>query len=175
MKNPLNGDVAAVFSTQLGWISVSWQRQKVCRLSFGHASQDTASVHARGDITPAARLTARQQDLILRLKEFAKGGDEDFGDVPIEIGGATSFQQQIYDQCRRLRRGETASYQLLAARAGRPRAARAVGNAMAKNPIPLIIPCHRVVAANAQGLGGFSAPGGLSMKRRLLELESCAD
>ena len=175
MKDRLRGHVSTVFSTQLGWFSISWQGEKVCQLSFGHASRQAATERTRNRVTPTGQLSAAQQQLMMRLKDFAQGGDEDFQDVQIVLDKATRFQHEVYQQCRRIPRGETASYQTLACRAGSPRAARAVGNAMAHNPIPLIVPCHRVVAAERQGLGGFSAPGGLAMKRRLLALESGAD
>ena len=74
-------------------------------------------------------------------------------------------------QCRRIPYGRTMSYAELAAKAGSPNAARAVGNCMAGNRIPLIVPCHRVVCSDGR-LGSYSAPGGTRMKRRLLDLES---
>jgi len=91
-------------------------------------------------------------------------------DVPVDLSGKSDFQRRVLGQCRRIPAGRVVSYGELARRAGRPRAARAVGQTMASNPIPLIIPCHRVVAADG-GLGGFSAEGGLRLKRRLLEHE----
>ena len=72
--------------------------------------------------------------------------------------------------CRDIRFGQTVSYGRLAEMAGKPGAARAVGRALAKNPLPLIIPCHRVICANGK-IGGFSAPGGVTLKKRLLQLE----
>ncbi len=82
----------------------------------------------------------------------------------------TAFQRAVIDHCRRIPRGEVLTYGQLAERAGYPRSARAVGNVMATNRVPLIVPCHRVVGAGGN-LGGFSAPQGLQMKRRLLRLE----
>ena len=75
----------------------------------------------------------------------------------------------MIDACRAIPRGETLTYGQLAAKAGYPGAARAVGQVMARNCLPLLIPCHRVVGSN--GLHGFSAPGGLATKQRLLEIE----
>ena len=82
----------------------------------------------------------------------------------------SSFTQAVYAAARRIPRGETRTYGALAAAIGRPRAARAVGQALARNPIPLVVPCHRVVAANGD-LRGFSAAGGLALKARLLAWE----
>ncbi len=90
---------------------------------------------------------------------------------PLDVSSGTSFQQAVWRELRRIRTGETRSYGELARRIGRPNAVRAVGGACGANSIPVLIPCHRVVAAN-QKLGGFS--GGLEWKRKLLERERVA-
>ncbi len=84
--------------------------------------------------------------------------------------GTSEERRRIYDAARALRWGETASYGEVARRAGIPRGAQAVGRAMAANPLPIVIPCHRVLAAGDR-LGGFSAYGGALTKERLLVLE----
>ncbi len=86
------------------------------------------------------------------------------------VGAFTPFQRAVYEYVRSIPRGETRTYGQVAAAIGRPRAARAVGQALARNPLPLVIPCHRVVASNGD-LRGFSAAGGLALKARLLEWE----
>ena len=91
--------------------------------------------------------------------------------MPVVLDGFTDFQCRVYQRCRRIAYGATLSYGALAAAIGVPQAARAVGNTMARNRLPLVIPCHRVVGA-AGALGGFSAPDGIHMKQRLLSLES---
>lgn len=108
-----------------------------------------------------------------RLREYADGGDASFDDVAVDLRFATPFQACVLNCCRRIGRGSTMSYAELATAAGRPGAARAVGNVMAKNRYPLVIPCHRVLHAGG-GLGGFSAPQGVALKRRLLEMERSA-
>ena len=99
------------------------------------------------------------------------GDRVDFSDVAIQLDHRTEFDRMVTAGCRRIAWGKTRSYAELATDVGHPGAARAVGNVMRRNPIPLIVPCHRVVGA-AGRLGGFSAPGGLATKRWLLELES---
>jgi methylated-DNA-[protein]-cysteine S-methyltransferase len=84
--------------------------------------------------------------------------------------GVSPFFQRVYAIARTIPAGETLSYAELADRAGSPKAFRAVGQAMAKNPFPVLVPCHRVLAAGGK-LGGFSAPGGTATKVRLLDLE----
>jgi methylated-DNA-[protein]-cysteine S-methyltransferase len=104
------------------------------------------------------------------MDSYSHGHPEDFSDIDVSLEAATAFQRRVLDQCRRIAWGCTVTYAELASRAGWPGAARAVGNVMARNPVPLIIPCHRVVGAGNR-LGGFSAPSGLVMKKRLLALE----
>src|SRR5262249_44145452 len=105
-----------------------------------------------------------------RLQSYAAGNDESFGDVPLDLSHLSAFQGRVVRACRKISRGRVRSYGELAAVAGSPGAARAVGNVMAQNRYPIIVPCHRVVGS-AGALGGFSARDGISMKRRMLEME----
>ena len=89
----------------------------------------------------------------------------------IDLSGFTIFERKVYRVLSRIPYGRTITYSELARRAGVPNGARAVGNVMAKNPLPIIIPCHRVVGKGG-GLGGFSAIGGTKMKEQLLRMES---
>jgi O-6-methylguanine DNA methyltransferase len=104
------------------------------------------------------------------LERYAQGRFVDLRAFEIEIGPTTDYRRRVLETARRIPYGETLSYGELAARAGKPRAARAVGSAMASNRIALLIPCHRVVSAG--GIGGFSCRTGVELKRRLLELEA---
>lgn len=125
----------------------------------------------------ASEANPEPPDLASRLAgEFDRyfgGAVVDFAGYPVDFGPATSFQLQVWQTCRSIAFGETTSYGRLAARMGRPSAARAVGHALGANPIPLIVPCHRVVAADGS-LCGFSGYGGSATKRALLELERTA-
>lgn len=106
-------------------------------------------------------------DLPQRINKYLSGEPIIFNEV-IDIGDATPFYQQVWQATCKIPYGHTRSYQWLATQVGRPEAARAVGQAMAANPLPIIIPCHRVITSQG-GLGGFR--GGLTLKRRLLDLE----
>lgn len=97
----------------------------------------------------------------------------DFRDVVCDLPPEDSFSGKVYRACREIPYGATVSYSDLAGRIHRPKAPRAVASAMSRNPIPLIVPCHRVIYCNG-GIGGFSAPGGLDLKRRMLDLEKNA-
>jgi methylated-DNA-[protein]-cysteine S-methyltransferase len=107
-------------------------------------------------------------DLPLRLGLYFEGKKVEFNDR-IDLDGATEYQKKIWDTTRRIPYGATVNYGQLAQMAGNYKSARAAGNALARNPVPIIVPCHRVIGSNNK-LGGFG--GGLDMKRYLLELES---
>jgi methylated-DNA-[protein]-cysteine S-methyltransferase len=169
------------FETELGYIGLALRNSALLALVFGHSSERSAQ---RALVSRAREITALEpgssaseldlDDLVQRLREFAEGEPTDFSDVPVDIEGATTFQRRVLRACRAIGWGETRTYGQLANTAGRPGAARAVGAVMASNRVPLIVPCHRVVAAGG-GLGGFSAPQGIAMKRRLLAAErACA-
>ncbi len=91
-------------------------------------------------------------------------------DMTLDLGGMSEFTQMVLEACRLIPYGQTAGYADLARAVGAPGAARAVGSVMARNPMPLIVPCHRVVRSDG-ALGGFSSPEGVVLKRRLLQLE----
>ena len=104
-------------------------------------------------------------------KRYFEGERVDFSNVPVDLGQQDRLFAQIYDVVRRLGWGETTTYGGVAKAIGEgPEVARDVGQAMAKNPIPLIVPCHRVLAAGGK-IGGFSAPGGSNAKARMLAME----
>ncbi|MCL4678177.1 MAG: methylated-DNA--[protein]-cysteine S-methyltransferase [Alphaproteobacteria bacterium] len=110
------------------------------------------------------------EPVALRLRAYSEGQSDDFGDVLLDLNDLTDFQRRVSLACRTIPFGQTSTYGELAVRVGSPNAARAVGAVMARNRLPIVIPCHRVLGA-AGRLGGYSAPGGLRTKRRLLHLE----
>jgi methylated-DNA-[protein]-cysteine S-methyltransferase len=157
--------------TALGWIAAAWVGERLATLVFGHRTPEEA-VSAL-DLPPDAAVEpdVQQDAFTRRLQAYASGTPDDFTDVPVLLDDLTKFQQRVLQRCRRIPCGRTLTYQQLARQCGRPRAARAVGGVMARNRIPWVIPCHRVVGTNGS-LGGYSAPGGLATKRRLLQLEN---
>ena len=140
------------------------------QLTLAHRSSHAAAAACDPDLLAGVRRGTWNEALVRRLQAYASGTPVDFRDVRVDPGRLTAFQRRVVARCRQIPYGETVSYGELAAKAGSPGAARAVGNCMAANRIPLIIPCHRVVRAHG-GLGGFSGPGGTRTKRRLLALE----
>ena len=160
----------AVFPSALGWMAMVGQGRVLEQLTFGHPSAKAALAALDPELTHGAARGPWNPRLVARLQAYAAGQPDDFDDVPVDSGTTTAFRHRVLDCCRRIPYGETLTYQQLATLAGSPAAARAVGNSMAANRIPLVIPCHRVLATGGR-LGGFSAPGGTGMKQRLLALE----
>ncbi len=109
--------------------------------------------------------------LTKQLNAYLAGRLRNF-DLPIDLSDGTAFQQSVWRAMARISYGKVKRYSDLARAIRRPKAARAVGGACGRNPVPVIIPCHRVIGAGS--LGGFGARGGLALKRRLLDLEGSA-
>jgi methylated-DNA-[protein]-cysteine S-methyltransferase len=151
----------AGFDTSLGRCAVGWSERGLTRIWLPEAPADR-----RSDAPPAA-----VADTIDKLRTLLAGDDVDLTAVRLDLDGVPEFDQRVYAVARALPRGVTATYGELARRAGAPGAAQAVGQVMGNNRFPLVVPCHRVVAAGG-GNGGFSAPGGVDTKLRLLALES---
>ena len=107
---------------------------------------------------------------IERLRRHLQGEVQDLRDIAVDLDAVSPFARQVYDVARQIPPGKTRTYGEIAKAMGQPSAAQEVGQALARNPVPLIVPCHRVLAADGK-LGGFSAPGGLATKTKLLALE----
>ena len=163
----------AAFPTSLGWMACRWRDDVLDANTFGHDFQAAALQSVQPDIAGRrGEPTDAMRDVIARLQMYARCGRDDFATVALNISATTKFQRRVLECCRAIPPGSTVTYASLAKKAGHPRAARAVGNVMRTNRFPLIVPCHRVVGS-AGSLGGYSAPDGLDMKRRLLALEHC--
>ena len=142
------------FKTRCGWVSVHTTSKGVSKIVLG--SKKTSS----GDSPLIDPLCA---DIV----DYFNGVKVDFGKYSLDLDGCTGFQRRVLGVVREIPYGRTLTYGQVASRVGNPGAAQAIGNALKKNPIPILIPCHRVTASD--GLGGFS--GGAELKRHLLKLE----
>ena len=159
-----------ILDTAIGAIGLAWSEQGLTRLSLpgrdGGARARRLPGQPGGDELPVALRPVGEA-----IRRYAAGEPQEFFDVPIDLSAVDDpFRLAVYSAARALRYGETTTYGELAARAGYPGLARDVGAALGTNPLPLIVPCHRVVAAGGK-IGGFSAPGGAATKERLLRLE----
>lgn len=161
---------STVFLSDVGWILVAWRGAQLTRVSFGHASPAAAAASANCEPVEASQAPKWVARIIGKIQKFAAGKEVDWGELPLAWEKQTEFQRRVQAACLRIPRGEVWSYGELAAAAGAPGAARAVGSVMRSNQFPLIIPCHRVVAAGGK-LGGFSCPSGVEMKQKLLAAE----
>jgi len=160
-----------LFPSDLGWFGIVWRGKQLVHVTFGHPSASAAMVQLPDGIVYDDRdLPPHIEKTIERLQKFAAGGPEDFSDIELDLSHLTDFQRRVVNACRRIKAGRCKSYGELATAAGFPGAARAVGSVMRGNRFPLIVPCHRVIAAGGN-LGGYSCPAGLTMKERLLERE----
>jgi methylated-DNA-[protein]-cysteine S-methyltransferase len=160
----------SIFPSGLGWFGIAGRSGRLIGLCFGHAAAADVERWMAAEVAGGMEVEDWDPQLRERLQAYAEGAADDFQDIEVDLGDLTPFQQRVVRRLRRIGYGQTVSYKQLAQQAGAPRSARAVGRVMATNRIPIILPCHRVVASGG-ALGGFSAPQGISMKLRLLQLE----
>lgn len=162
----------ATIRTDWGFAVIVYSDRGLCGVLLPEPSEDAVRRRIRRDWPEAVHDPSIAPSLQRRIREYFAGRPVAF-DCPVDLRGMTPFQRRVLRACRRIRYGEVTTYGSLARRVGRPRAARAIGAALARNPVPLVVPCHRVIAVGG-GLCGFSAPGGVDMKRRMLEHEATA-
>lgn len=172
---PIGATEVVVFPSELGWMAAVVRQDTdlgpvLCELTFGHDSPQRAVARLDSDLDAGASPAKVEPPFVRKLQAFARGERVDLSDVAIDLSDAPPFARRVVELCRKIPYGRTLTYSELAAKAGSPRAARAVGNVMRTNRCPLLVPCHRVVPRNA-GLGGYSAAGGVRTKLRLLEME----
>jgi methylated-DNA-[protein]-cysteine S-methyltransferase len=155
----------ARFDTELGVCAVRWS-------AIGITSVDLPSRLTRELPSPGEGIALPDfvRVAIDAMAAVLAGERRDLGDIPLDDGGIDPFRRQVYAATRSISPGTTATYGQIARAIGLPDAARDVGAALSRNPFPIVVPCHRVIAANG-ALTGFSAAGGLATKRRMLELE----
>lgn len=168
----------SIFPTNFGWFGLLGQAPRLAAIWVGHASADEVRQRARAFVAPGGQSAGLREadwdpELRRRLEAYCLGQPVEFDDVPLELPARTEFQARILECVRRVGYGRTISYGELAAKAGFPRAARAVGTVMSSNRFPIVVPCHRVIASSGKP-GGYSSPQGISLKLKLLELEASA-
>ncbi len=165
----------SIFLTDLGWMGIAGTADRVQRLRFGHSSdaevRDALLDPEENNGTNGTKITDWFPDLRRRLQRYGQGEYVDFADVQLLLPKLTAFQEAVVFAARAVGYGETVSYAELAELAGYPRAARAVGTVMSSNPLPILVPCHRVIGTGGK-LGGYSAPQGVNLKKDLLAMEA---
>ena len=160
-----------VVETPLGWMGLLASARGLRRTTLPRPSPDE-TIRLLGLDGTDANLDARPFDsLRQRLVRYLSGAVETFADEPIDVDNASIFSRAAWAACRAIPFGETRTYGWLAAQAGRARAPRAAGQTMARNRLPIVIPCHRVIASDGS-LGGFGrGTSQLGLKQRLLDIE----
>jgi methylated-DNA-[protein]-cysteine S-methyltransferase len=166
------GNSFCLFQTAIGACAIAWSDRGVTSVwlpeqTEHHTRARVARRFPRALESTPPPFVAHAIDGIVALLE---GEARDLTDVPLDLESSPEFHRRVYDVARTIKPGTTLSYGEIAVRVGEPDAARAVGQALGRNPIPIIVPCHRVLTSDG-GTGGFSAPGGTATKLQLLAIE----
>ena len=168
-KQVLDALTGHVFNSPIGWCAVVTRGGSVVRVVLGASSRAKATANAKRAGSVAWRAGQFERRCSRAILDYLKG-NRTKPDLPTDLSEATAFQRKVYRACQRIPYGKTRSYRWLAEQVADARYSRAVAGALGANPVPLVVPCHRVVRSDG-GLGGFSAPGGVRLKRRLIEME----
>lgn len=157
----------SLIDTAIGTMGLGWTERGVARFALPGADRAaTEALFLRHGATPGRPDAA----LAAMIVAYGEGERVEFAGTPLDLEAVPDFNRRVYDDILGLRWSETTTYGAIARRLGDVNLSRAVGKALGDNPIPLIVPCHRVLAANGR-TGGFSAPGGVTSKMRMLALE----
>lgn len=162
-----------VFDTALGRCGIAWRGTRVVATSLpqGDDAQVLSALARRAGETAAGEPPAPVAAGVAAIRRLLAGAVESFDFLELDLDGVPDFDRRVYAVALAIPVGETRTYGAVAREIGEPDAARAVGRALGANPFPIVVPCHRVLAAGG-AIGGFSAPGGVATKRRLLAIES---
>lgn len=165
---------AALFDTAIGSVGVAWRGDAVTAIRLPEHSQGatlrrlTGSSAAEAVDDPPPPIA----EAMAAMRSLLEGEPVDLGFVAVDLAAAPAFDRSVYEVTRSIPAGRWLTYGQVAERSGQPGAAQAVGRALAANPVPIIVPCHRVLGAGGD-LVGFSARGGVATKRRMLLIEGC--
>jgi methylated-DNA-[protein]-cysteine S-methyltransferase len=165
----------ALFDTALGPCGLVWSAHGVAGVQLPAPGKREVRARILEQFPQAieSELPARMGPACAGIAALLRGEPSDLGSIVLDMDGISPWSRRVYELARTIAPGATLSYGELAARLGSPGAARAVGQALGRNPFLLVVPCHRVLAADGN-LGGFSAHGGVETKRRLLAIESAS-
>jgi methylated-DNA-[protein]-cysteine S-methyltransferase len=161
-----------LFDTAIGRCAVAWRGEAIAAVQLPERTEGETRARVTMRL-PGAIETAPPTHVVRvcdAVTALLRGEASDFADVVLDMSGLPPFHRRVYEVVRGIPPGATASYGEVAERLGARAAARAVGRALGRNPFAIVVPCHRVVAARGRS-GGFSASGGILLKRRLLAIE----
>lgn len=162
----------ALFDTPIGCCGIAWDGDTIegVQLPEPRADDTRRRLHDQFDGATEGTPPPAIQDAIDRMVASLRGEADDLADVPLDLAALPPFRRKVLEVVRTIPAGETLSYGEVALAAGSPGAARAVGQALGRNPYPIVIPCHRVLGAGGR-IGGFTATGGVSVKAKMLASE----
>jgi len=163
----------SLFETAIGRCGIAWGGGGIVgvQLPEARAADTRATMTKRFPDAVECALPADVQRATDAIVALLRGQARDLSDIPLDMRRVPRFHQRVYEVARTIPPGATLTYGELARRLGEPGAARAVGQALGRNPFALVVPCHRVLAAGGK-VGGFSAGGGITTKLRLLAIEA---
>lgn len=162
----------AVFDTAIGHCGIAWGARGVVGVGLPDGSAARTRARLRASHPDAAESEPPEQvaQAITEIVALLRGESHDLRDVALDLDGVPDFHRQVYEIARTIPPGKTLTYGDVANRLGMPGSAQAVGRALGRNPFPIVVPCHRVLGADGR-MVGFSAPGGVETKRRMLVIE----
>jgi methylated-DNA-[protein]-cysteine S-methyltransferase len=159
-----------IFKSSLGWAAIAATERGIVYSVLPMDNIDDVVLEIEKAIERCGPALEPQKDVEDMLVGFYGGREVTLEKVVLDVSAVSPFSRRVYEVVKKIPRGTVLSYGEVAALSGNPRAARAVGSAMAKNPFPPFVPCHRVIASDG-GLCGFGGERGLILKKKLLELE----
>lgn len=158
----------AIINTPLGWIGLSGSDAGISRATLPKSSKELATREVAGQSSGVLHSQSYFEQIIEELLNYFRGQRVEFAEK-LDMGNHTPFEQAVWKATAKIPYGQRKSYSEISRQIGKPAAYRAVGQALGKNPLAIIVPCHRVIASDGK-LGGFG--GGLTMKRYLLNMEA---
>jgi methylated-DNA-[protein]-cysteine S-methyltransferase len=166
-------DGYTLFATDIGDCAVAWNARGLTGVWLPEVSAGRlrSRIARRRPPIPEERPPVAVAEAIARITRLIGGERGDLLEVRLDESRLSAFDRSVYAEARQIAPGRVVTYAVLADRVGGGASARAIGQALGRNPFPIVVPCHRIVAAGGE-LGGFSAPGGLATKRRLLTIEN---
>jgi methylated-DNA-[protein]-cysteine S-methyltransferase len=171
----MSAQAFALFDSPIGSCGIAWNAKGIAGFHLPLATEQATRRRlqqrwAGADESPPPAGVQRVIDRVLAL---LNGEAIDLTDIPVDLADAPEFHRKVYEVARTIPPGKTMTYGEIARRLGAPHESREVGQALGRNPIAIIVPCHRVLGADGK-MGGFSASGGVATKRRILEIEGAS-
>src|SRR5688572_11775226 len=172
MSSPRNTAQFSLFETTIGTCGIAWTPDGVRAVQLPEATPEKTSARLRRRFSSALEAAPPEEiaGAIAAITRLLRGAQTDLSGIRLDLAQVPAFNRRVYDLARAIPPGSTSTYGEIAVQLGDRSVAREVGQALGQNPVPLIVPCHRVLAAGGK-FGGFSANGGVLTKLRLLSIE----